>query len=296
MKQRFWLFKRRNNFYLQDSETGKRESLETSDRKQAERLRIAKNETADKPMLGLTIGRAYLSAYDPKLAERKWQMVMDHFCGQGQESTRTRYVRAMQSAGFVSLRQKRIVDTTADDLRAVLADKKPSTQHFLRRLHNLALGLGWLPWPIIPPKLWPALPSKGKRAITLDEHHAIIASEKSPERRLFYELVWELGAAQTDAAMLAAETIDWSRRVISYRRCKTGEWAHLMMGNALEAILRQLPTQGPLFPKLRTTTAGARSSEFCRRCRVAGVKGVSLHSYRYAWAERARSAGYGVEC
>src|ERR1041384_7831810 len=168
MKQRFWLFKRRNNFYLQDSETGKRESLETSDRKQAERLRIAKNETADKPMLGLTIGRAYLSAYDPKLAERKWQMVMDHFCGQGQESTRTRYVRAMQSAGFVSLRQKRIVDTTADDLRAVLADKKPSTQHFLRRLHNLALGLGWLPWPIIPPKLWPALPSKGKRAITLD--------------------------------------------------------------------------------------------------------------------------------
>ena len=72
MKQRFWLFKRGLVFYLQDSETGKKESLKTRDPKQAGRLRAARNEAADKPRLGLTLGRAYLSAYDPNLIERKW--------------------------------------------------------------------------------------------------------------------------------------------------------------------------------------------------------------------------------
>ena len=33
-------------------------------------------------------------------------------------------------------------------------------------------------------------------------------------------------------------------------------------------------------------------SGFYRRCRSVPVRGVSLHSYRYAWAERAKSAGY----
>ena len=32
-------------------------------------------------------------------------------------------------------------------------------------------------------------------------------------------------------------------------------------------------------------------SEFGQRCRQLGIKGVTLHSYRYAWAERARVAG-----
>ena len=41
MKQRFWLFKRGSVFYLQDSETGKKDSLGTRDLKQAERLRTA---------------------------------------------------------------------------------------------------------------------------------------------------------------------------------------------------------------------------------------------------------------
>jgi integrase len=31
---------------------------------------------------------------------------------------------------------------------------------------------------------------------------------------------------------------------------------------------------------------------FCRHCRTVGVTGVSLHSYRYAWAQRALITGY----
>ena len=38
--------------------------------------------------------------------------------------------------------------------------------------------------------------------------------------------------------------------------------------------------------------AGDRATEFTQRCDGIGIKGVSLHSYRYAWAERALKCGY----
>ncbi len=55
---------------LQDKETGKRESLHTKSRRVPERLLNAGIEAASQPQLNLTPGRAYLSAHDPKLAER----------------------------------------------------------------------------------------------------------------------------------------------------------------------------------------------------------------------------------
>jgi len=38
--------------------------------------------------------------------------------------------------------------------------------------------------------------------------------------------------------------------------------------------------------------AGDRATEFKQRCQQLQIKGVTLHSYRYAWAERAKTAGY----
>lgn len=169
-----------------------------------------------------------------------------------------------------------------------------STNHFLRCLHNLALGLGWLPAPIIPAKLWPAPQRKERRGITQAEHETIIRSEGNEERRHYYELLWEVGAAQTDAARLKAESIDWKNRILSYQRQKTGEWASIRIGPRLERLLKELPAVGWLFPHISQTTDSARSAEFNRRCRVAKVAGVSLHSYRYAWAERAKTLGYPV--
>jgi integrase len=46
------------------------------------------------------------------------------------------------------------------------------------------------------------------------------------------------------------------------------------------------------FPYLKTVRAGDRATEFHQRCVGLGIKGISLHSYRYAWAERAKTAGY----
>jgi len=63
-------------------------------------------------------------------------------------------------------------------------------------------------------------------------------------------------------------------------------------GPDIEAILRQMPATGPLFPYLQTVRCGDRATEFKQRCEGLGIKGVSLHSYRYAWAERAKLCGY----
>ena len=80
--------------------------------------------------------------------------------------------------------------------------------------------------------------------------------------------------------------------VISYKRMKTDTVAIMRFDDDMAEILRDLPGNGPLFPYLRTVRAGDRATEFKQRCDGLGIKGVSLHSYRYAWAERAKTAGY----
>lgn len=167
--------------------------------------------------------------------------------------------------------------------------------HYLRRLHNLAADLGWLPWPILAKRAWPKIRSRSKRAITAEKHAAIIASEQNRECRAFYELLYETGAAQTDGANLRAEDIDSRNGVLVYRRKKLGpfsEPARLTIGRKLRDVLQSLPPSGDLFPTIKRTSANHRFAEFRRRCRVAGVEGVTLHSYRHVWAQRAKACGY----
>jgi len=95
-----------------------------------------------------------------------------------------------------------------------------------------------------------------------------------------------------DLAFLTAENVDWQNHVISYERNKTRSIAIMRMDEDMEEVLRDLPGSGPLFPYLRTVRSGDRATEFHQRCVGLGIKGVSLHSYRYAWAERAKTAGY----
>ena len=138
---------------------------------------------------------------------------------------------------------------------------------------------------------------KSKRAITAAEHAAIVERELNTERRDFYELLWHTGASQTDAACLMAEDVDWNQRTICYSRRKLKgrggiKPALIRFGAEVEAILKRRPAAGPLFSYLRTVRAGDRATEFKQRCDGLKIKGVSLHSYRYAWAERALKCGY----
>ena len=134
---------------------------------------------------------------------------------------------------------------------------------------------------------------QAQAGITAEEHAAIVARELNAERRDFYELLWHTGAAQTDAACLKAEDIDWDRRTICYTRKKLKSRggnikpALIRFSEEVAAILKRRPQTGPLFPYLRTVRPSDRATEFRQRCVGLEIKGVTLHSYRYAWAERA---------
>ena len=68
--------------------------------------------------------------------------------------------------------------------------------------------------------------------------------------------------------------------------------ALIRFGGEIEAILKRRPSAGPLFPYLWTVRAGDRATEFKQRCEGLEISGVTLHSYRYTWAERALKCGY----
>ncbi len=286
------MFIRGTVYWCQDNETGKQETLRTKDRVTAERLLAAKNEAHQQPIINLQIARAYLLVGDPQIATRTWQFVMEEIVKLKHDETQRRWLVAIKDKALDGLRALPLLETRAEQFLRALERGKVSTNVFLRRLHNFALAMNWLPVPVIPRKQWPDIRHKEKRAITFEEHCAIVARETNPERRAFYELAWHLGASQSDIAFLDAENIDWENTVISYARKKTGQVAFVRFGEEVDRVLRNLPASGSLFPYLRRVRAGDRATEFKQRCDGLGIKGVSLHSYRYAWAERARKCGY----
>jgi integrase len=85
---------------------------------------------------------------------------------------------------------------------------------------------------------------------------------KGAEWNLYLQLLWETGAAQTDAAILKAGDIDWQARTITYFRKKTGTRAQITISKKLETVLGQLPTVGALFPRLSQEEAHIRSKRF----------------------------------
>ena len=292
MNQRYILFRRAGVFYYEDTTTGKQLSLRTKDEAEAKTLLHAKNESVRQPVLNLQIARAYLAGSDPQVASRTWQLPMDEMTRTKTGPTRIRHERAMMDPAFDTIRTLPILETNATHFLKVLQTGSVSTNVFLRRIHNFALDMSWLPWPVLPKKRWPKVRFKEKRAVTALEHQAIVAAEANPERRAFYEFCWHLGGAQSDVANLSAEDIDWQAKIVSFSRRKTGTASIIRFGEDLERILLSLPRTGPLFPKLQPMREAHRATEFRRACRRLKISGITLHSYRYAWAERARSCGY----
>ena len=295
MKIRFRLIHREergSTFYCVDSETGTRSSLKTKDRDTAQQIVLAKNQSLRQPSLNLQIAKAYLAGTDSGVATRTWQAALDALVETKHGPTQERWLRAAKDKALDGLRHKTIIETQAENLLQALKAGTVSTNVHLRKLHNFCLAMNWLPWPLIPKRLWPEIQFRPKRAITPEEHQLIVDREQNLERRDFYELCWHLGGSQTDIANLDAEHIDWKNGVVGYARKKTGSLAFIHFGGEIERVLRRRPGTGLLFPYLQRVRAGDRATEFKQRCDGLGITGVSLHSYRYAWAERARKAGY----
>ncbi len=294
MRQRFRLYRRKKGgrYYIHDDATGKQDSLHTTDRTTALRLVHSRNEAEQQPAVNLQIARAYLAATDPQISTRTWQYVMDEMVKLKRGETQRRWLVAVKDKEMDIIRNLPVLETRSEHFLRVLESGKVSTNVYLRRIHNFALDMTWLPWPVIVKRQWPKVQFKDKRAVTWEEHQAIVAREENPERKAFYQLAWHLGAAQSDLAFLEAENIEWEHSVISFARKKTGSIAIMRFDDEVAQILRSLPATGPLFPYLRTVRAGDRATEFKQRCEGLKIKGISLHSYRYAWAERAKKAGY----
>ena len=293
MKRRYHVFRRENGIYYSlDTLTKKRQSLETTDAETAQRLANALNEACKQPAVNLQIAQVYLQHSDPDFVKRNWQHVMDEMGRAKSGSTKKRWDVAMKDKAFDQIRCLILIKTQAEHFLDAIHDGTVSTNVFLRRIHNFALDMNWLPRSIIPKRQWPAVQFKEKRAITIAEHQAIINREKNLERKTYYELCWHLGGSQGDIAKLKAEDVDWENRTISFTRKKTGVPVILHLGEEALNTLKDLPSEGLLFPYLSRVRAGDRATEFKQRCVGLGIRGVSLHSYRYAWAERAKTCGY----
>jgi len=299
MHNRYRMYRRgRGMYYAKDRITGKAESLGTANREQAQHLLAAKNQAAVQPQLNRAMARTYLLAKSPELVTRTWAEVMEHYTASGVESTRRRKNTAFRSQPFLILRALALMDTEAGHLLTVLQHRRAgnSTHHYLRRLHNYALHLGWLLTPVMAEAAWPETRSKKFTAITEEEHRRIVEREPNFERKFYYEMLWETGGSQGDIASLHWDQIDLPNETIRFRRRKlagkesAGE-SLLRIGPSLKRLLSQLPQSGYLFPKMNAWASENRSSEFSRRCKSLGIEGRSLHSYRYAWAQRARAAG-----
>ncbi len=293
MKNRYRLVHRgERGFYFIDNETGKRSSLHTKDRDAAEQIILAKNQALRQPSLNLQIAKAYLAGTDNGVNTRTWQHAIEALTNTKYGANKERWLRVVKDAALAPLLPQIIVETKGEALLRAIQTGSVSTNVFLRRLHNFCVDMNWLPWPLVPKRQWPAVRFKEKRAITLDEHQRIIAAEVNPERKLLYQLCWHLGGSQGDIANLKGEDVDWANNTVSFVRKKTGVPVLVHLGKEALNLLKDLPSEGPLFPYLSRVRAGDRATEFGQRCRQLGIRGVTLHSYRYSWAERAKTVGY----
>ncbi len=295
MKARYRLVKMGNRggaYYAKDTISGSRTSLKTKIKREAETQIQALNESSAQPLLSRKLGLAYLSASDPELSQRTWQQVMTDIIQDKAGPTLRRWEIAIKDRAFDSLRDKAVVSTLAADFLRVLRSGTVSTNVYLRRLQNHCLDLGWLPIPILPKRKFPKIKHAEKRAITPAEHQKIVEREVNPERRDFYELCWHTGGSQSDVAALLAEDIDYERRCFAYSRKKTGSMGGMRLGPQAWSVIMNRPRKGPLFPYLITVRECDRATEFKQRCDGLGIRGITLHSYRYAWAQRSADLGY----
>jgi integrase len=299
MRNKFRLYPRGNGvYYIQNNETKAQESLWTRDRLTAERLFNARNEAHLQPQINREIAQAYLSACDSESKTRTWQHVMDALVATKDGPNRERYERAMKAKPFDKIRDLIVIETQPEHFLNCLKadDATVSTNSFLRRVHNFGLDMQWLLRALLTRKTWPKLKHAKKRGITPEEYKKIVERERNPERKLFYQFLWHLGGSQTDVACLRAENIDRENRVICYERAKLDgmEGQHpalICYGKEVARILDKLPKEGFLFPYLASVDCKDRATEFRQRCQGLGITGVTLHSFRYAWAERAKQVG-----
>jgi hypothetical protein len=124
MKKLYRMFRRGSRYYVEHAETRRQTSLGTNDEAEAIRLFAAKNEAVQTPRLNLALARTYLSAHDERMIERTWTEVMAEIVERAKTKSRVRYERAMRDRAFDLIRDRRMIETTAEDFLTVLRTGK----------------------------------------------------------------------------------------------------------------------------------------------------------------------------
>jgi len=86
--------------------------------------------------------------------------------------------------------------------------------------------------------------------------------------------------------------LNYGQGHVKFFRDKSINRSNENVGDESLNVFKYLPGGCPLFPYLSRVRACDRVTEFKQRCRQLKIEGVTLHSYRYVWAERAKTAGY----
>ena len=213
MKLRYRLFLRRKSVYYAFDDTTKTfTSLKTKDKAEANRLLMAMNEAGKQPAMNLGLARVYLRHSDPMVTTRTWQNVLEEIIGLKTGPTQARWKSAAKDRAFAPILSRVLIETQAEHMLAVLRTGTVSTNAFLRKVHNFAVDMNWLPATVIPRRQWPAIHYKEKRAITFDEHRKIIAAEVNP------------GAQETVSIMLASGGKSGRHRQLERRGRGLDEW------------------------------------------------------------------------
>jgi len=299
--ERYRMFKsgKTGGYFQFDKETKRQKSLHTKDRESAVRMVNAANEKERTPMINRQIGLIYLASTDPDVLSRTWNDVIVSYC----ESRKLdgpsldRLARAGRAKAVAPLLNRKIIDTKPEEFLQCLNSGGVSVNVYLRRWHNHALEMDWLPKRVLSSKLWPKIRRKIKRAITLAEHQALKAHIENEEWLDYLETLWWTGGAQMDIATLTGERVSLDSGVISFQRAKLESKGAgktlLMMGPTLREIMTRRWNQGCLFPYLASIRTTDRATYFRRYCERTGIgNDVTLHCYRYSVAERMHSIGF----
>lgn len=291
------LWNRKGVWYACNRQTAKPQSLQTRNESEAhERLNVLNRGAVGRQEARAKMGFwAKMAGYDH--TDKTWQDAMDSCAGRSHldPATSKRLASCFRSKRFDKLRIKRICETLPDDLDELLACGKPSIVKNLRTLHTEAVRRRLLYSPLIHPRQVRVMRLKDPRATTIEEHQRIMDRAKTEERRLYYQLLWHTGASQSDCANFRAEDFCKVRRDLHYNRAKTANECRLEFTQEVFALLDQLPKRGFLFPSIQKESESQRGTVFRRACGSLQINGITLHSYRYAFAERCRLNGITVE-
>ena len=287
-------------------------TLRTKDKEVAllELAKLNDKELPEENAKHLTMAKAHLDMVDPELSKRTWGELMNDWVNDKNlaPSTIERRTKELERGVFPLLKDRLLCDTT---IEALIVEWKPRMGVFakntMRHLQNHAKNLGWILNPIVKPIHMKVHKKEHRdtRAITQEEHNVICehlidgANGVWPVTRLthgfekhdYYQFLFLTGAAQTDGANITDANIDWKKKELTYNRQKTGEACAIKIAGSLETLLESLPKKGQLFPSIAAMNQNRRSLDFRQVRNAKGLKGISLHSYRYWMAELFAKAG-----